>query len=170
MEEEKQIVIGIRGQAKQGRAAAIMLIVLCSALIFFGLFFGAVIYLTGGPLYLIIILATIFVGLGVLGLVISINNLKWVNNNDSIINTPVLIYDKESDSFIGYDCRHDNIKIVIKNGNIKGIRGSAVLTGRELFITYLENDELKKRSFGFCRNIDNGVFRHELNKYHEPKL
>lgn len=174
MENDDYITIGIRGEAKQAHASAIILIIFCSVLVF-------VMALSIVPVmnhsseidgYIpLIIIISVFMVLGILGILYFVASLKWANNNDNYINKPVLKYDPNNDTFIGYDTRHDNKEIIIKNGNIKSIRGSAIWTARELFVTYINDDkETKKVSLGFCRNIDNNAFRKELNKYHHPKL
>ena len=98
-------------------------------------------------------------------------SLNYVLVNDRDLDKPVLVYDLDKDIFIGYDVRHQNKEVIIKNGNILAIKGSAMWTGRELFINYKTEEGKNRRvSLGFCRNIDNNAFRNKLNQYHNKML
>lgn len=171
-QNENEVVIGIRGKALQGLTASIMFIVFGGIFLLIGLFLSFIIISSGEDGFItgFIILAVFSVLFGAC-LFVGILNVIYVRNNDSILNTPVLIYKKEEDIFVGYDCHHSNKEVIIKNGDIQHIKGSAVWTGRELFVYYNDNQgNYKKVSLGYCRNIDNNAFRHKLNQYHKYKL
>ena len=172
--EENNIVVGIRGEAKQGKTASILFLVFGALIVAFGALLGLLILKEAGndndARVMAITLMSIFISLGVLIIVMGAINLIFALNNDKVMNKPVLIYDKDTDEFIGYNCRKGNEKVVIKNGTITKIKGSAMWTARELFITYSNNGASKRVSLGFCRNIDNNAFRRKLNEYHNPKL
>ena len=172
--EENQEIIGIRGEAKQGKTASIILMVCGAFTIAFGLLIGLFLLKESETdksiLPVAIFMLAFFIGFGAFFITFAAINYVFALSNDKVMDKPVLIYDKETDEFIGYNCRKGNQKVVIKNGSITKIKGSAFWTARELFITYSNNGSSKRVSLGFCRNIDNNAFRRKLNEYHNPKL
>lgn len=168
MEENKRIELGIRGEAKQAKASVILdfvLAVLCLGVA--GLFAFAF----RDRLALAISVFAIFGILGIFLVIAGISLRSTIKNSDSILDTPVLAYDPGEDCFICYDARKNNAEIKIKNGNIKAIAGSAFMSARGLSIRYLNDIGQSKGAFvGYCRNIDNGVLRQNINEYHKPKI
>ena len=165
------ITVGTRGIAKQAKTAAIMLIVLAAFFALIGLLLGFSMMASGEEAF-VAGLVTLLVLLLLAAFLIfySVISLRYAKNNDTNLFKPVLAYDQENDSFVGYDCRHNNKEMIFKNGEIIDIKGSALWTARELFVYYNKNGKIKKVSLGFCRNIDNHVFRDELNKYSKIKF
>lgn len=177
MEEQNQtqIIIGIRGEAKQALTAAILLIpltiILCA-------FVGVLLPLTFNngdfshyfetPSLYFFIFAAAFLAAAIYGIT---NNFIHAFRNNKMLPKPVLVYDSERDAFIGYLVRKNNKQVVIKNGNVIGMSGSAAWTSRELTIRYKdENGKVRRESFGFARNIDNGVLRNKFNHYSKNKI
>ena len=165
-------VIGIRGEARQGRTGSILCIVMGIFLIFMFTFF--VISLgKNEEISDMIPLIAVESLVGIVLIIFGIINLRFCIANDRVLDKPVLIYDRYRDVFVGYDARHNNREIVIRNGDIVKIRGSAMTTGRELFIYYRNEEKegkVRKSSFGFCRNIDNYAFKTKLNEFHTPHI
>ena len=170
-EEKKEIVIGIRGDAKQARTACILFFVMAGIAISNGIFWWRQLAgidetdnIIGLVMFLVLLAAAIVL------VVASIFSLVYVSNNSRFGHKPVLVYNPEEDTFIGYDCRHGNRRVTIKNGSIIKVKGNAMWTARELFVYYKKKDKIRKVSLGFCRNIDNYVFKDKLNEYHNPKI
>ena len=169
MENENEIVIGIRGDAKQGRTATILYYVLGILFILLGIGLLSIIEDKDAPYATFP--AVFWMTFGTVFFLYGFVALNTVRNNKKILDKPVLVYDKEKNVFIGYNSRKKNEMIIIPNGRIFSVKGSAFATGRELFITYLNDKNKKtKSSFGFCRNIDGGAFKALLNQYHNPKI
>lgn len=166
---ENNVVIGTRGEAKQARGSVAIFCVLGGIFILNGLSLLLAKFATGYET--IKLYSLVFFAFSILFFVAAYNGLKYARCNDAYLSKPVLVYDKQEDKFIGYDCRHGGKRLEIANGAILRIQGSAFFTARELFITYKnKNGKKVRRSFGFCRNIDNNVFKGLLNQYHNPKL
>ena len=168
--ENDLIVIGIRGQAKQAKAASIMMLVLAALFAVSGLALGLYLMRQDVEVEIWISVMMVLYVIGMVCLPAGIISLIRAITNDRFLSTkPVLAYDMENDEFIAYDCRRSGMRLVIPNGGIIAIKGSAMWTARELIVKYRDkNGIIYRTSLGFCRNIDNGVFRNELNKYHRP--
>lgn len=167
---EKDVhVIGIRGEAKQALAGSIVFLVLAIA---FGAVGGIIAFFVGKeePAAMIMPLA-IFGAFMLLCIILAIVGFAEVSRNKAMGDKPVLVYDESEDVFIGYDIGRHNAEVRIKNGNIQAISGSAYGSARMLSVRYVGNDgRTHKSKFGYARNIDNGVLRSELNRYHNPKI
>lgn len=172
---ENQVIIGVRGTAKQAIVASIILIpIVLSFSLLFG-FWIPYLFAEGdfskffnGPNPFFVGFAFAFAFSSIYYVIVSL--VRSIKNNN-MLPKPVLVYDKERDVFIGYSLRQRNKQIVIPNGNIIGMSGSVFWTARELFITYkTSNGKTRKDSFGFARNIDNHVLRNLFNQYSKNKI
>ena len=167
-----QIIIGTRGRAVQRQIVAWGFITfgassLCVALMF-GFYYPNT--LDYDEISSMVMMA-FYTPIGVLTIFAGIFGLTVVKTNNLSLDKPVLIYDPYQDVFIGYDCRKNNKEVVIKNGAITNVRGSAFYNSRELIVFYKnEKDQIKKVSLGFCSNISRFAFRSKLNQYHSTKL
>ena len=174
-ENQNQVIIGIRGEAKQALATAIILIPLA---LLIGVMFGFMIpYLLSqgdftkffdSPNPFFIGFAIAFFSFGAFSIP---TNFIHVFRNNKMLPKPVLVYDKEKDVFIGYSIKRNNQQVIIRNGKVLGMTGSAMWNARELIIRFIDIDgKTRRESFGFARNIDNGVLRAEFNKYSKNKI
>ena len=167
-----QIVIGTRGRAVQRNIVCWGFFTYGVASIFAGLYTSINLSITEHvELPALLSMLALYVIMGELVIYFGILGFAPIKTNNLSLDKDVLVYDPSKDAFIGYNCRKNNEQVVIKNGAIIDVRGSAFYNSRELIVTYKdENEKVKKVSLGFCSNISRYEFRNKLNQYHSRKI
>ena len=174
MENNDIKIIGVRGKAMQALAAAIFLIVLGVGALAIGISISLPLFIdhkTATDTIIGVTFLLLFAFGGVAAIIYGIKSIQYAVNNNRLLSErkEVLVYDINNDEFICYDRK--NKEIHIKNGNIKAISGSAIWSARELKIAFIDDNGKQVSTYvGFARNIDGGVLKAELNRYHKPMI
>ena len=121
-------------------------------------------------LIIAIMFLLLFISTSPLGIIATIQYLTAFVNNKKI-DKPVLVYKQAEDVFVCYNSHRYNNEITIKNGNIRRVIGSSFNTGNCCDIVYIdEKGKRRRKTIGYCSNINNYGLKNNINKYHNPKI